>query len=721
MKKTLTLLSALALSVTVSAQTQIQPCYTDQAMKHLFDTDPAAKARFEKAQQEGTFSQEYSAKMSGNNQVNTVYALDTIPVVFHILHQGGAENVSNAAIHAALAEINAVYTKSTWDTASIDPYFQSVYAKTNIVFQLATKDPNGNCTNGIIRHYDAHTDWQQGISSNYAYSGSGTNRWPSNKYLNIYIVRQIIPASGSSTGGTIVGYTYIPGTWSTNSSSDAIVYHYGFLSGGNARSLAHEMGHWLGLSHVFGNTNNPGVTCGDDNLASGTPGSGVTDDTPATYGFFSTCPAQGAANTCDPSNHANAQNIMDYSSCPLNFTEGQSKRMHNVLGLSTSGRNNLTTAANKVATGIRNPQICAPAAEFRVSKRYVCQNSTAQFYDSTLNAPVTGWQWSFPGGTPSTSTDSMPVVTYNTTGVFAVSYTASNATGSNSITKSNYINVISNVASYNGPYSESFESIVVPGSDWTVNNPFGNGWQQVNTAASTGTTSMMIDNFNNSPDDVDELYSPSFDLNSIYSTAPPVSFKFKVAYQQQATTNLDKLQVFSSTNCGQAWTARYTKTGTSLSTAGTGSTPFTPSSTQWRTETVNVVPISNQSNVLFKFVFTSDPSAQGNNIYIDDINITGATTGIEENSIENLLNLQVYPNPSVGGAATISFDLYEKHYTKLYITDMLGKVVENVVSSTELGAGNHKYAVGKNNLNPGIYFMNLNVDGHVFTQKLMVE
>ena len=89
MKKTLTLFTAIAFTATLSAQ-QIQPCYTDQAMKQVFDNDPTAKARFEKAQLEGQFSPEYAAKMNGNNQVNVVYPKDTIAVVGHILHQGGS-------------------------------------------------------------------------------------------------------------------------------------------------------------------------------------------------------------------------------------------------------------------------------------------------------------------------------------------------------------------------------------------------------------------------------------------------------------------------------------------------------------------------------------------------------------------------------------------------------------------------------------------------------
>lgn len=718
MKKALPYLSAALLFAAFHLNAQeLKHCGTTEAMNAAMANDPSIKTRLEaieeetqQVDQDAFQHSSQNGKLNSINQTNgTVYY---IPVVFHILYQTPAENISNAQIIDQVNILNRDYRKLNADTANIVTAFKALAKDVEIEFRLATKDPNGNCTNGIIRHYDANTDWPANTTSaTYAYTGSGSGKWPPSKYLNVYVVRTM--------GSGAAGYTYLPGTWGLNAPQDAIVILHNYVgsigtsSAFTSRALTHEVGHWLNLQHVWGSTNQPGVACGND---------GVTD-TPVTKGYTS-CTLTNT-KICNSTIEENIQNYMEYAYCSNMFTVGQVTRMRNTVINNTGsvGRSTIVGATNLSNTGVTNPIVCSPVAEFRANKRIVCASSTVQFFDSTLNAPVTSWQWSFPGGTPSTATDSMPVITYNTPGVYAVTYTATNSSGSNSISKAGYITVVSNIATYNGAYSESFETITVPNSDWTVDNTGGGvTWTQVNTAASTGSQSMKLANFSNTPGEVDVIYSPSFDLSSIYTNNPPVSFTFKVAYQQRATTNIDKLQVFSSINCGQAWTQRYSKSGTSLSTAGTGSSAFTPTSTQWRTETVNVLPISNQANVLFKFVFTSDTSssAPGNNIYIDDINIHGATVGIEDNTISNLLNLQVYPNPT-SGTVNISFDLYEKHYTKLYITDMLGKVVENVVSSTELGAGNHQYTVGKTAMNPGIYFMNLNVDGKLFTQKIIVE
>ena len=714
----LTFLSLLFVSGSLISQNKTMSfphCETDEAMEEVFKADPSARERFNKSQEEyqrlsNLIPSGY--KMNPNSVFASPFAKDTIPVVFHILHENGPENIPNSYVYQALKTVNEDYQKMASDTSTVDTYFQPRHESCNLVFKLATKDPNGNCTNGIVRYYDPNTNWDRSTATNNGINNF-THTWNPTKYLNVYIVKDIVAAAGQT--GIVVGYTYRPGTWSTGVNQDAIVYNYAFLTGSNARSLSHEIGHWFGLAHTFGSTNSPG-TCGNDNLGS-ISGQSI-DDTPATTGAFSTCPL-GATNSC-ASEPANVENIMDYSSCPKMFTLGQCKRMRNTITVNTSGRGNLVSATNKNNTGIRNPIVCVPSTEFRSNKRIVCTNSTVTFYDSTYNAQVTGWQWSFPGGTPSTSTDSIPVVTYSTPGVYSVSYTASNSAGNNTITKTNYITVVNNTASYAGQFSEGFETISVPNADWTVDNTGGGvSWVQDNTLGASGTSCMKINNFNNASGAVETLLSPSFDLNSIYLVAPPVSMTFKLAYKRENTSGNEKLQVFSSTNCGQTWSQRYSKAGSSLAANQVSSTAFVPSATDWRTETINVLPVSNLSNVLFKFVFTSDASGNMNNVYIDDINITGSV-GID-NEVDNMLNLSVYPNPSNNGMVTISFDLIKNQHAILTVTDMLGRNVSSMINS-KLSQGNYKFTVGESTeLSKGIYFIQLNLDGKVFTQKFIVE
>ena len=187
MKQTFLSIVALSLfSVSIAQNTSKLfpiPCNTYDAMEEAFSKDPNLRTKYNLIQSE--MELEYKNAISTSQTGKTAATVYTVPVVFHILHQGGVENVSDADINTAMLQINKDYRKLGADIGTINPAFSSLYVDAEITFQLAKKDPNGNCTNGIIRHYDANTNWSQTNVSAYAYSGNGTNRWATNKYLNI--------------------------------------------------------------------------------------------------------------------------------------------------------------------------------------------------------------------------------------------------------------------------------------------------------------------------------------------------------------------------------------------------------------------------------------------------------------------------------------------------------------------------------------------------------
>lgn len=264
----------LSMLATVSKAQNNAGCGMHQAMDYFKKNLPGYKERLE-AQEASERHSMSAARTATWSTTDTI----TIPVVFHVLHQNGPENIADIDLVNALGYVNNDYSRMHSDTSTIDPYFKPLYKNSYIRFALAQKDPQGNCTNGIVHHYDENTNWAQANILGYKYSALGADLWNPSKYLNIYIVTQIID-DGGSTGGTIIGYTYKPGT-APVPAADAIVYRYDNLYNQYVtRSLSHEIGHWLGLSHTFGNTNNPGTECGDDNVY----------DTPKTTGYFSTCP-----------------------------------------------------------------------------------------------------------------------------------------------------------------------------------------------------------------------------------------------------------------------------------------------------------------------------------------------------------------------------------------------------------------------------------------------
>jgi len=190
---------------------------------------------------------------------------------------------------------------------------------------------------------------------------------------------------------------------------------------------------------------------------------------------------------------------------------------------------------------------------------------------------------------------------------------------------------------------------------------------------------------------------------------------FELAFSNTVSTSADKLKVYASTTCGQLWSIRYNKAGASLATAGTITTQFVPTAADWETQTVNIASVAynNKPNVRFKFEYTHDA---GNDIFIDDINVTG-TVGINE-VLQEALQLNIYPNPA-SSVATISFTLDENHKIFIDVLDVLGRQV-NTISETELEAGEYQFELPAN-LASGLYNVRIFVDEQVLSRKVLIN
>lgn len=212
------------------------------------------------------------AKLSRENRSASVDSnhIFIIPIVFHILHVNGTENISDAQVFDAVNILNRDFRKKNADTSAIVAPFQALATDSKIEFRLAQLDPDGNCTNGIDRIYSHKTD--------NANDGSKLNPWPRDKYLNVWVIRTM------ESVGT-AGYAYYPSgsaPWYMEPFDGIIIIHQyvgsmGTGTVGQSRALTHEVGHWLNLPHCWGSTNEPEVSCGDE---------GVTD-TPTTSGHLS--------------------------------------------------------------------------------------------------------------------------------------------------------------------------------------------------------------------------------------------------------------------------------------------------------------------------------------------------------------------------------------------------------------------------------------------------
>ncbi len=627
-------------------------------------------------------------------------AVYIIPIVFHIVHVGGTENISDEQVYDQVAILNGDFRKQNADTAAIITAFQSIAGDAEIEFRLAQRDALGNCVSGITRTFSATTNVgdetvADAVAQNLNGSSSTTNiRYPRNKYLNVWVVKY---AAGAA------GYTNTPSAW-TPADYDGIwiqstyVGSIGTGSVSRSRALTHEVGHWFNLKHVWGNTNNAGVSCGDDSVS----------DTPVTEGWL-TCNINGATcgNVVD-----NVQNFMEYAYCGKMFSYGQGTRMRAAATSSTAGRNNLWTTANITAAGVIGPSTLCKA-DFSSDAVVICAGDSIAFNDDSYNG-ATAWNWTFTSGTPSSSINESPVVKYTTPGTYSVSLTASNSSGSDIETKTNYVTVL-DPAGAPIPYSESFESVsTFPNSDLFITDSDAlYPWTLYTGAGSSGTKCLKLNNyaFYNSGAK-DAIISKTFDLSTV--SAAQLSFRF--AYKQRAGANVEKLRVFISNNCGQTWSLRKQLQGSTLSMGAVSASAFTPSPADWQSfDVTNITSGYLTQGFRFKIEFESD---SGNNVYVDDINIM-TNLGTVDLSNEGL-ELNVYPNP-VSTYANVDFTIPNAGITEVIVSDVLGKNVLTVEKGYKnAGAYSTKFNAAQLPA-AGVYFVTIRSGNFSRTKKFIVN
>ncbi|MES2680971.1 MAG: M43 family zinc metalloprotease [Bacteroidota bacterium] len=657
------------------AQTENR-CGFLHAQEYLFSQDPAARQRtkelMEAAEEpEGGWGQGQAKTTSVSNY--------TIPVVFHVLHQGGPENISDAQIIDEIAILNRDYTKQNPDTINAVAPFQNLIGNCGVEFRLATIDPNGNCTNGITRHFDANTDWTVNFA-NYIYT------WDRTKYLNIYVVKTM-PAGSAA-------YSFYPGQ--VGPSADGVVVqsiYVGSIGTSQpfvSRIVTHEVGHWLNLQHLWGSTNQPGFACGNDGV----------NDTPVTKGF-TTCNLNNAI-VCSAGITENMQNYMDYAYCQVMFTPGQCVRMQAALNSGIAGRNNLSSTANLLATGVTNPLYnCAPKAQFKFNNATSCLGNSVGFTDLSYNAPITSWQWSSPQAS-NISTQQNGVLNFISSGLVTVKLKVSNAFGSDSVVQQKML-VLPAAGTGSTNINQGFETISFPDNLWMASLPLtGAGFQQINSASLNGFNSVWVDNYNNPPGEKVSFYTPAFDLQTTVSS----TLTFYYAYTQQGAGDNDRLRVYGSDDCGSTWLTMFTKSGAALnSTQGLLGTSYDqPSQEEWREENINTdYYFAGKPRVYFKFEFTRDSVNQGNNLFIDDINLRGLiTTGISA-GLASFAEIKVAPNP-FSGCFTLSGNAVEKIST-LHFFDVSGRLLKTLEVAE--GKRSHLELKGLQDLSAGVYFVRL--------------
>jgi PKD repeat protein len=645
-------------------------CATHTKMEEAFAQDPSLRQHMH----------ENASQMSQTAGISkTQY---TIPVVFHIIHDNGIGNISDAQIANAIAILNRDYNRLNPDTTntrntSAAP-FKPIAANVGITFKLAKLDPQGNCTNGIERKSASGLTYNATDDAKNASLG-GLAAWNVNKYINIWVVNSI--DNGGSTTGVTLGYAYLPYFGSGN--------NYGVLIRADAcgaptyqRTLTHEMGHTLGLSHTFDPGFGNGSTTGCHATDCSNNGDYVCDTPPTNVATFGCNAAQNSCTQVPVGDYFGSnvldqiENYMSYDNgCQNMFSLGQKAIILNNMG-NQAPLPAIVSATNLVLTGVNNPDVYCKA-NFSSDKNVLCVGDSVKFTDESFSNPTT-WSWSFPGAVTPTSNIRNPTIFYTTPGVYQVSLTSGDGIGSDSEVKTSWIRVLASNASPL-PYVEGFENYTTfpDNNNWLVDNLSGTStWALTSSAANSGTKSLKLGNFGQNGNFKDELLSGPIDLSGL--TTETITLSYRYAYKKKTTADNEKLRVLINTACGAGtWSVRSTLQGNSLNSL-TSTSAFTPVASDWKTVHItNIISVFYRQHFRMKFSFDSN---NGNNIYLDDINIyvgnPSATVVVGlENQTTLASSLSLFPNP-VTTELNCDFALTQNEKVEVYITDMNGKIVQ---------------------------------------------
>ncbi len=710
-KKLLSIIfSALLLSVAVLNAQNTRNCGTMQYYENQIKSNPGLLKNREKIEQfTERFAQQHPDFKNSSGTIN-------IPVVFHILYSTAAQNISNARIQAQLDEMNADFAGTANNVGSTPAVFTPLIANSGIQFCYAQRDPNGCTTDGIIRKATTVTNW--GFNDNMKFDASGgDDAWPASDYLNIWVCNlgagllgfATFPGGAANVDGVVLLYSCVGGPASPGT---ATPYHLG-------RTGSHEVGHWLNLFHINGDSN-----CGNDQVG----------DTPTQDQLHFGCPTHPYhVNVCSGSTNGEMfMNYMDYTddACMTMFSNGQSTRMNACL---QGVRSSILTSQGCVAPSlfaddagidniiVPNGPICSATIDPVVSlKNYGTNALTSAIINYQVDAgPINTYNWA---GNIASCAASVTVTLPNlavSAGVHTFNAYTSNPNGvtdpnaANNTSNSNFSSGAAGVAL---PQQQGFESVTFPPANWVLTNPDASyTWERTTQAAKSGTASVYMNNFDYAANgEIDDLDMLPVDL----TTASNPELSFWVAYRLYTDTNdnpnfSDTLEVMVSTDCGATFTSVYKKFSVALTTAVPyfSTALFIPTAAQWRKEIISLGAFAAAGNLIVRFHHTTDYE---NNMYIDDINIDQAT-GIS--SILADPSFTVYPVPA-NGIVNVQWGSVINTDVSVTITNSIG---ETVLKNEVKNYSGFVMPFDLSNHANGIYFIEAVSGNKIINQKIVLE
>ncbi|MCX7605774.1 MAG: M43 family zinc metalloprotease [Bacteroidia bacterium] len=566
-----------------------------------------------------------------------------IPVVVHVIHNGEAvgsgTNIPDQNILDQIEVLNEDFRRLAntpgWND---DPRG----ADTRIEFVLAKRDPNGNPTTGIVRWNRNTQGWPAPPYNTGTMDGTikPATQWDPNRYFNIWVAHlsggllgyaQFPDASSllgmpgddgmgapacaqaANTDGVVILYSAF-GSARKNSTGLNAPYHLG-------RTTTHEVGHWLGLRHTWGDGD-----CSVDDFC---------DDTPLCNGSQYGCAANPAS--CTPGVRRMIENYMDYSDdgCMNIFTLDQALRMRVVLEYCPRRRSLITSPAlvppattDAALIDLPLPRDLCPGTYniATVLRNNGTANLTSIPVAYRLNAgpwQTQTWTGSLAGG--ATTTFNLTGIDLNTPGEYLLTACTNLASDPDRTEDTTATRIVIHNGFY--PLFETFEhgweGQPVPSNLWRVVNPDNDcvTWRPGHCVGSNGqrTIAMFMNCWAyNQTGRRDELYTPIIDLTGAPGT---VQLQFDVAYRRYDNSSNDELRVEISTDCGNTWstTPIFQQAGATLATGANTTARFIPSAAgEWQNRVVNLSAYTGQ-RIRLRFVTIN---GYGNCIWLDNVRIT---------------------------------------------------------------------------------------------------
>jgi hypothetical protein len=592
-------------------------------------------------------------------RVATLSGPVTIPVIVHVVLTN-PNIITEAQVDALINRLNLDYAGLNPDSTNGSAFY-GVRGHSKIRFARARRTPAGQLTNGIERRVgltQIEIDTYQPIKHT---SAGGLDPWDINQYYNLWV--------GSAGSSGLLGIAPAIGkgnaTETTNSSVgiDGICVDYRAFSTGcfseanfnMGRTVVHEIGHNLGLLHIFS-----GCTAGDDfdaidNVLPASMIGAGSDDTPSQSVETSGCLSGPSQSDCGTGAKM-YQNYMDYTddACYSMFTKKQVERMEYILENYRSGyitslgatppttiaALDISPSAMLSPGGVEfNNTNCSiitygvPMCAGNVTPRIeVTNNGTSTITSLTVSAQVNS-------GTPVTSTiTGLNITTGSTafvslpsvaliTGTNTIKFTTSAPNGGTDAVSGNdvmtqTVTIASPVAS---PITESMEGTFPPASFSVVNVDGDTTWRRAAPGRSSS-YSLFINNWDNeNVGSLDDFRSVPMNL---VAGADSLVISFDQAYKFYRNTSgssviTDTLQVLVTNDCGATYSSVFKKGGATLSVAGGINTEYTtPIASDWRNERIALsgsVLTPGRLNVIFR-----NKDGYGNNLFLDNINITSA-------------------------------------------------------------------------------------------------